>query len=104
MATINENLETLQTAKTDIKTGMEKNLGIDLTGVPFTEYGAKLDELQLGGQPNFMPYLVKYIEQEDGTYEMQINDFVEGAEGERVLIGTLEVDDTGSQSLYIMEE
>ena len=47
MATINENFEALKTAKADIKTGME-NLGVDLTGVPFTQYGEKLKGIQAG--------------------------------------------------------
>ena len=49
----------------------------------------------------FSPYLVNYIQQEDGTYEMQINDYVEGGEGEKMFIGAIEKDD-GSMDLYIL--
>lgn len=45
MATISENLEALKTAKTNIKSGFE-GLGVDLTGVPFTQYGDKFADIQ----------------------------------------------------------
>ena len=51
---------------------------------------------------NFMPYLVNYVEQEDGTYEMQITDYIEGGEGEKVLIGTDDIDGTDLMNLYIV--
>lgn len=53
-------------------------------------------------EPNFMPYLVKYIEQEDGSYEMQITDYIEGGEGERVLIGTSDINNSNLINLYIV--
>lgn len=42
MATISENLQTLNEAKLAIKTAIE-NKGIDLTDVPFTEYAEKIE-------------------------------------------------------------
>lgn len=49
----------------------------------------------------FSPYLVTYVEQEDGTYEMQINDYVEGGAGEKVYIGTVDRGDN-LMDLYIL--
>lgn len=48
MATISENLIALQQAKESIKTAIT-NKGQDLTDVPFTEYGRKIDAIQGGG-------------------------------------------------------
>lgn len=42
MATISENLQTLNEAKAAIKTAIE-NKGVDLTDVPFTEYAEKIE-------------------------------------------------------------
>lgn len=47
-----------------------------------------------GGEPNFLPYLINYVQLEDGTFEMQITDYVEGGVGEKVLIGTLDEGET----------
>ena len=102
MATISENLEALKTAKANIKSAIE-NKGQDLTGIPFTQYGQKLEELSIKGEPNFMPYLVKYVKQDDGTYEMQIEDYVEGGEGQKVLIGTIEKEDETLMDMYIYD-
>lgn len=55
-----------------------------------------------GGEPNFSPYLVKYVEQEDGTFEMQITDYVEGGEGQKVLIGEIDIPDTNIMNLYVV--
>lgn len=44
MATINENLQTLNEAKLAIKTAIE-NKGVDLTDVPFTEYAEKINDV-----------------------------------------------------------
>lgn len=55
-----------------------------------------------GGEPNFLPYLVNYVERSDGTYEMRITDYIEGGEGQKVLIGTIENED-GTQELYMTE-
>lgn len=60
--------------------------------------------VQGGGEPNFLPYLVTYIEQDDGTYEMRITDYVEGGEGERVLIGTQDIEGGDLTNLYILTE
>lgn len=56
-----------------------------------------------GGEPNFAPYRVTYSLLEDGTYEMQINNYTEQGSGEKVFIGTLANDDE-TQNLYLMEE
>ena len=44
MATIAENLQTIQNIKQDIKTAIE-NKGVDMTNTPFTEYSTKIDEI-----------------------------------------------------------
>ena len=48
MATINENLLSLKTAKDNIKIAIESK-GQDLTNVPFTEYAGKISEIESGG-------------------------------------------------------
>lgn len=48
MATISENLQTLATAKANIKSAIEGK-GQDLTDVPFTQYGEKISAIQSGG-------------------------------------------------------
>lgn len=48
MATIEENLQTLQDAKVAIKIAIEEK-GQDLTDVPFTGYAAKITEIETGG-------------------------------------------------------
>ena len=69
MATISENLQTLQTTKASIKTAIE-NKGQDLTDVPFTQYASKIDAIQTGGGggsgDSGGKYLVKVIDY-DGT-------------------------------------
>ena len=49
MATISENLVALNEAKQSIKSAIESK-GQDLTGVPFTEYGGKIEAIQTGGK------------------------------------------------------
>ena len=44
MATISENLQTLNEAKAAIKTAIE-NKGVDMTDVPFTQYGEKIGDM-----------------------------------------------------------
>ena len=48
MATIAENLQTIQNIKQDIKTAIE-NKGVDMTNTPFSEYSTKIDEITTGG-------------------------------------------------------
>lgn len=48
MATIAENLQTIQNIKQDIKRAIE-NKGVDMTNTPFTEYSTKIDEISSGG-------------------------------------------------------
>ena len=48
MATISENLQTLATAKANIKSAIESK-GQDLTNVPFTEYAGKISAIESGG-------------------------------------------------------
>lgn len=48
MATIAENLQTIQTIKDNIKTSIE-NKGVDVGDVSFTEYSTKIDEITTGG-------------------------------------------------------
>ena len=48
MATISENLQTLATAKANIKSAIEGK-GQDLTDVPFTEYADKISAIESGG-------------------------------------------------------
>ena len=65
MATISQNLEALQTAKANIKMAIEKK-GQDLTNVPFTQYGEKIEEIQTGGgssQPVLQSKSVQPIEE-----------------------------------------
>jgi hypothetical protein len=67
VATINENLQTLQTTKASIKQAIESK-GQDLTGVPFTQYASKIEDIQGGGGAvdSGGKYLVKVIDY-DGT-------------------------------------
>lgn len=51
MATISENLSKLTEAKENIKTAIEAK-GQDLTNVPFSEYGNKIEQLQTGSGVN----------------------------------------------------
>lgn len=51
MATIAENLQTIQNIKQDIKTAIE-NKGVDMTNTPFSEYSTKIDEITAGGGSN----------------------------------------------------
>ena len=102
MATISDNLALLQNTKANIKTAIE-NLGVDLTNVPFIQYDEKMAEIKVGGKPNFELYLVKYVEQEDGTYEMQITDYAEGGQGNKILIGTIENEETEYLDMYVVE-
>ena len=46
-------------------------------------------------------YLIEYVEQEDGSYEMRIKDYIEGAQGQKVLIGTYQNED--AVDFYVME-
>ena len=48
MATIAENLQTIQNIKQNIKTAIE-NKGVDMTNTPFTEYSTKINEIATGG-------------------------------------------------------
>ena len=48
MATIAENLQTIQNIKQNIKTAIE-NKGVDMTNTPFSEYSTKIDEITTGG-------------------------------------------------------
>ena len=48
MATISENLQTLATAKENIKSAIQEK-GQDLTDVPFTQYADKISDIQTGG-------------------------------------------------------
>lgn len=48
MATIAENLQTIQTIKNNIKTSIE-NKGVSVGDVSFTEYSTKIDEITTGG-------------------------------------------------------
>lgn len=48
MATIAENLQTIQTIKNNIKTSIE-NKGVSVGDVSFTEYSTKIDEIATGG-------------------------------------------------------
>lgn len=48
MATISENLQTLQTAKQNIKSAIEAK-GQDLSNVPFTQYADKISAIETGG-------------------------------------------------------
>ena len=48
MATIAENLQTIQNIKQDIKTAIE-NKGVDMSNTPFSEYSTKIDEITTGG-------------------------------------------------------
>ena len=48
MATIAENLQTIQNIKQNIKTAIE-NKGVDMSNTPFTEYSTKIDEITTGG-------------------------------------------------------
>lgn len=48
MATISENLQTLNEAKAAIKTAIE-NKGVDMTDVPFTQYAEKIEAIQASG-------------------------------------------------------
>ena len=48
MATIAENLQTIQNIKQNIKTAIE-NKGVDMTNTPFSEYSTKIDEISAGG-------------------------------------------------------
>ena len=48
MATIAENLQTIQNIKQDIKRAIE-NKGVDMSNTPFTEYSTKIDEISSGG-------------------------------------------------------
>ena len=59
--------------------------------------------IQGGGEPNFLPYLVNYIEQPDGTYEMRITDYVEGGQGQKVFIGEVDNEDANLMYLYVVE-
>lgn len=95
--------DTTQELKITTEETVDKPINKDLEVTKVT-----LDEVDIpvaGNKPayNFMPYLVKYIEQEDGTYEMQISDYIEGGEGEKVLIGTQDIEDSDLVNLYIIE-
>ena len=48
MATIAENLQTIQNIKQDIKRAIE-NKGVDMSNTPFTEYSTKIDEITTSG-------------------------------------------------------
>lgn len=48
MATIAENLQSIQNIKQDIKTAIE-NKGVDMTNTPFSEYSTKIDEISSSG-------------------------------------------------------
>lgn len=52
MATLSENLQTLSTAKANIKAAIEGK-GQSLTNVPFTEYASKINDIKTGN-PDFM--------------------------------------------------
>ena len=58
MATIAENLQTIQNIKQDIKTAIE-NKGVDMTNTPFTEYSTKIDEITNGGEIDINEYGIK---------------------------------------------
>jgi hypothetical protein len=64
MATIAENLITLNETKQAIKTAIEEK-GQDLTDVPFTEYADKIEAITSGVKPNPVPLTVT----ENGVYE-----------------------------------
>lgn len=63
MATISENLQTLNEAKAAIKVAIE-NKGQDLTNVPFTQYAEKIDNIQTSNEAIIEPITIT----ENGTY------------------------------------
>lgn len=58
MATIAENLQTIQNIKQNIKTAIE-NKGVDMTNTPFSEYSTKIDEITTGGEIDINEYGIK---------------------------------------------
>lgn len=48
MTTVNELITQLTSVKTNIKNALIAK-GIDMTGIPFTEYAAKIGEVSNGG-------------------------------------------------------
>lgn len=71
MATISENLQTLATAKANIKSAIEGK-GQDLTDVPFTEYADKISAIQSGGGTDRLQWKcdnVKSLEREFYNYK-----------------------------------
>lgn len=58
MATIAENLQTIQNIKQDIKTAIE-NKGVDMTNTPFSEYSTKIDGISAGGGIDINEYGIK---------------------------------------------
>ena len=54
MATIAENLQTIQNIKQNIKTAIE-NKGVDMSNTTFSDYSTKIDEITTGGSLDFSP-------------------------------------------------
>ena len=57
MATVAENLQTLNEAKSAIKMAIEAK-GQDMTDVPFTQYAEKINDIQAGGGGDSVSYTV----------------------------------------------
>ena len=70
-----------------------------------TEFESRILALKTGGGESdgggLNEYLIEYVEQEDGSYEMRVKDYVEGAQGQKVLIGTHQNED--AVDFYVME-
>lgn len=65
MATVAENLQTLNNAKQAIKTAIE-NKGQDLNGVPFTEYAEKIEAIESGSSAD-AEFIAGFINRTDMT-------------------------------------
>ena len=57
-----------------------------------------------GGAEGASRYLINYIEQEDGTFEMAIMDYFEGVSGEVAIISSEEIEGTDLVNLRIFTE
>ena len=72
MATIAENLQTIQTIKNNIKTSIE-NKGVSVGDVSFTEYSTKIDEITTGGSGGEIDFsLIGYNTNEENNVNTQI--------------------------------
>ena len=69
MATISENLQTLNEAKQAIKAAIE-NKGQDLTDVPFTQYAEKIEAIESGSSSGYT--LGKYLKEKSGQECVQL--------------------------------